>query len=162
MREDMFEIIIERPRLGRSVRRSGGRHDARAKADPESAPRWEPVWYRGNTRCLNENLAPLRRFLAARVGRPWDAVWSEIRASLSPSSAVQKHVFDHVLQYVERNPVMIDGVPHHPDASGSKRDKYFPLRSHGKWGGFYVCPRTGLFCSAQEAHLRRKKKKKRA
>ena len=58
--------------------------------------------------------------------------------------------------------VMIDGVPHAPQASGPRRDKYYPLRSHGLWQSFYVCPRTGLLCSAAEAHLRRKRRVTRA
>ena len=102
MRKDMFELIIERPRWGRGVPPGKGRYATRMKADPEAAPLKEGMKFRGRTRELSENFAPLRRFLARRVGRPWDAVWSEIRAHLSPSSAVQKHVFDHVLQFVER------------------------------------------------------------
>ncbi|MDI1447512.1 hypothetical protein [Polyangium sp. 6x1] len=158
MRKDMFELIIERPRLGRSMPAGKGRYASRMKADPEAAPLKEGMKYRGRSRELNENLAPLRRFLARRVGRPWDAVWSEIRASLSPNSAVQKHVFDHVLQFVERNPILINGVPHAPSGYGPQRDKFFPLRSHGLWVTFYVCPRTGLLRSAAEAHRRRKKR----
>ncbi|MRG90379.1 hypothetical protein [Polyangium spumosum] len=160
MRKDMFELIIERPRYdwGRGRGAGKGRYATRMKADPEAAPLKEGMKYRGQTRVLSENFAPLRRFLARRVGRPWDAVWSEIRAHLSPSSAVQKHVFDHVLQFVERNPVMIDGVPHSPEGNGPRRDVFYPLRSHGPWQSFYVCPRTGLLCSVAEAHLRRKKR----
>lgn len=158
MRKDMFELIIERPRYD-SCRGAGkGRYASRMKADLEAAPLKEGMKYRGRTRDLNENLAPLRRFLERRVGRPWDAVWSEIRASLSPNSAVQKHVFDHVLQFVERNPILIDGIPHAPDGHGPRRDVFFPLRSHGLWQSFYVCPRTGLLRSAAEAHRRRKKR----
>ncbi len=158
MRKDMFELIIERPRYdgGRGRGAGKGRYATRMKADPEAAPQKEGMKYRGCTRALNENLAPLRRFLARRVGRPWDAVWSEIRASLSPNSAVQKHVFDHVRQFVEQNPILIDGIPHAPDGSGPRRDQFMPLRSHGLWQDFYVCPRTGLLCSAAEADRRRK------
>jgi hypothetical protein len=70
---------------------------------------------------------------------------------------VQKHVFDHVLQFVERNPILIDGVPHNPDGYGPQRDKYYPLRSHGLWHDFYVCPRTGLLCSAADAKRRKRR-----
>lgn len=153
MRKDMFEIIIERPRYGwRSGRK--GRYTMKRRTDPEALPCKESMSFRGKTKELNENLAPLRRFLQRRVGRPWNAVWSELREFLSPKSAVQKHVFDHVLQYVERNPVIIDGIPHRPQASGPNRDRFWPLSNYG-WRGFYVCPRTGLLRVAKTDHDRK-------
>jgi hypothetical protein len=158
MRKDMFEIIIERPRLGWRVY-GKGRYQTKRRTDPETLPRKEPMWYRGQSKSLNENLAPLRRFLNCRVGRPWNAVWSELREFLSPRSAVQKHVFDHVLQYVERNPVMIDGIPHRPAGSGPHRNQYFSVSKY-PLHGFYVCPRTGLLCSAQAAHERKTRRQK--
>lgn len=158
MRKDMFEIIIERPRLGAGG--SGkGRYTTKRRTDPEALPTKEPMWFRGQTKCLNENLAPLLRFLQRRVGRPWDAVWSELREFLSPKSTVQKHVFDHVWQFVERNPVFIDGIPHRPEASGSGRDKYWPLSSYG-WRGFYICPRTGLLRVAKADYVRKEASRK--
>lgn len=153
MRKDMFEIIIERPRYG-GGRKGKGRYTTRNRTDPERLPNKEPMWFRGQTKCLNENLAPLRRFLQRRVGRPWNDVWSELRTFLSPSSTVHKHVFDHVLQYVELNPIIIDGIPHRPEASGPKRDKFWPLSNYG-WRGFYVCPRTGLLRVARADHERK-------
>jgi hypothetical protein len=144
MRSDMFEVIIERPRCG------GGRGEGKGRrAEPRrqhEAPIWEPVSRGRGTKYLNENLAPLRRFLASRVGRPWDAVRSEICALLTMRSAVQKHVLDHVKEMVEVNTVLIDGRPHHPGG-------YHP---HGslivadRWRGFYVCPRTGALRVAAE------------
>ena len=148
MRHDMAEIIIERPRYGHGAGDGKGRYRSKLRADPDCFSQKEPMWFRGNSKSLNENLAPLRRFLTRRVGRPWNAVWSELREHLSPNSTVQKHVYDHVLQYVERNPVFIDGNPHIPQGRGSRRDEYFPLG--GPWrGGFYVCPRTGVLRKAE-------------
>lgn len=158
MRKDMFEIIIERPRYGR--RSSGkGRYAIKRRTNPEVLPTKEPMWYRGKTKSLNENLAPLRRFLERRVGRPWDSVWSELREFLSPKSAVQKHVFDHVLQYVEKNPVFKEGIPYHPDARGPNRDNFFPLSTY-RCRGFYVCPDTGLLKVAKIDHQRKAHAKK--
>jgi hypothetical protein len=117
------------------------------------------MWFRGQTKSLNENLAPLRRFLERRVGRPWNSVWSEMREFLSPSSTVHNHVFIHVWQFVERNPVIIDGIPHRPEASGPRRDKYWPLSNY-RCHGFYVCPRTGLLCVARMDHQRKALTKK--
>jgi hypothetical protein len=134
MRSDMFEVIIERPRYnsGRGRKLKGRRGEARRQ---QEAATWEPVSRGRGTKSLNENLAPLERFLRSRVGQRWDDVRSEICALLSVRSAVQKHVLDHVKQMVEENAVLIDGRPHYP-------------ASRGPWsslimGGFYVCPRTG-------------------
>jgi len=163
MREDMFEIIIERPRYGsRWMGRGKGRYGSKKRSDPESLPLKEPMWFRGKSKCLNENLAPLVRFLERRVGRPWSAVWSELRERISANSQVQKHVMVHVLQFVEQNPVMIEGVAHLPGAWGSRRDQYFKISGHRRWGKFYVCPRTGLLRSAAEDEKRRAKGKPKA
>ena len=150
MRSDMFEVIIERPRVDRQWRRRKGR-----RAEPlrqQEAPTWEPVSRGRGTKHLNENLAPLRRFLERRVGRPWDAVRSEMCAQLSVRSAVQKHVLDHVKQMVEENAVLVDGRPHHPATS----DPRFRLITASRWGGFYVCPRTGALRAATTRWRRRK------
>lgn len=141
MRRDMFEVIIERPRLGHRGMKRKGRRDERTERAFDRAPKRLGMGREGKTKQLNENLAPLRRFLASRVGRPWSRVRSEMSAVLSMASAVQKHVMDHVRQMVEENPVMIDGVPHEPSARGGELR---PLTQWRRFGQFYVCPRTGL------------------
>jgi hypothetical protein len=153
VRRDMFEVIIERPRWcgGRAKKKRREERTARAF---ERAPSKSGMRRFSRTKDLNENLAPLRRFLLRHVGKPWSKVHSEMRAVLSMSSAVQKHVMDHVKQFVEENPLMIDGRPHRPQAFGGK---YFPLRSHPKWPDFYVCPKTGLL--RVPAHTPRKRAK---
>lgn len=145
MRRDMFEVIIERPRLGggRSTDKRRGERTARAF---DRAPNKMGMGRGSRSKHLNENLAPLRRFLRRHIGKPWSKVHSEMCAVLSMSSAVQKHVLDHVKDFVEENPVMIDGRPHHPSASGGG---YWPLRWHERWPRFYVCPRTGLLREAK-------------
>src|SRR6185369_13224308 len=99
MRSDMFEVIIERPRrdCGR-CNKKGRRGEALRMQD---APVWEPVSRGRGGKYLNENLAPLRRFLSSCVGRRWDDVHREISAHIAARSAVQKHVMDHVKQMVE-------------------------------------------------------------
>ena len=72
--------------------------------DVEDFPRREGVgraWL-GSRSCkhLNENLAPLRRYLLSNVGRPWDKVFSEISERIALDSAVQLHIWQHVQQYV--------------------------------------------------------------
>ena len=58
---------------------------------------------------MNENLSPLRRYLESQVGRPWDKVYSEIRANLDARKATGLHILQHLDCYVERNCVQ-DGT----------------------------------------------------
>jgi len=141
----MFEVIIERPRRGAGWERKGRKKEF--ACDPELSPRREPMSISRGSKSLNENLAPLRRFLHSRVGQPWSKVYAEICEYLTPRSTVQKHVMDHVRGYVEENPAFIKGVPYDPAARGSRRDGYFRIGGH-RYDGFYVCPRTGrLLCA---------------
>jgi hypothetical protein len=146
MRDDMFEVIIERPRLGSRMghRRRARRMDANVdvKRDPEAMAlqvglaRWTKLG-RG-TKTLNENLAPLRRFLEKQVNRPWDKVWSEISENLSASSTVQQHVRDHVGDFVATRTFLKDGAAWVSDRYGRPE----PLRDSRY--RLYVDPRTGI------------------
>ncbi len=61
MREDMFKVIVERPRLLKSTVYCA---DGRNYRNQEDAPtRFGMKKGYGNTKWLNENLAPLQRFL---------------------------------------------------------------------------------------------------
>lgn len=144
VRSDMFEVIIERPRGGggRSKKNRTGERTERAF---ERAPKQLGMGIGRGTKYLNENLAPLRRFLRKSAGKPWDRVRSEMCAVLSMRSAVQKHVLDHARQYVLQEVHMIDGRPH---ISYSRSSGYQPLMSHPRWPRFYVCPKTGLLREA--------------
>ena len=70
------------------------------------------------------------------------------------SSTVQKHVLDHVKEFVEENPRMIGGVPCSPTAFGGAKGEYSPLARRGRYA-FYVCPRTGLLRDARRARKAR-------
>ena len=99
MRDDMAKVIVERPRVGGEKVTKG-----RTPHDLENLPARKglrrAVQEAGDWKELNENLAPLRRYLASQVGRPWDKVWSEICANLRATSTVQQHVRDHVFDFV--------------------------------------------------------------
>lgn len=144
MRKDMSKVIVERPRLGRGaakLRRGRTRvvldddgEPLRAGRGGRAPERVKPI----KTKALNENLAPLRRFLEAQVNRPWSKVFSEISANLKPSSTVQQHVRDHVSDFVADKTRMRGGE----------------VVVVNRWGGettldkayqrLYVHPRTGL------------------
>jgi hypothetical protein len=140
MRKDMSKIIVERPRMGRS---SVGLRPGRTRVvvgddgEPLRAVR-EPSGKPRKTKTLNENLAPLKRYLAANVGRPWNKVFSEVSEHLKPTSTVQQHVRDHLADFVAIKTRMRAGK----------------VMTSGRWGGeqtleasyyrYYVHPRTGL------------------
>jgi hypothetical protein len=96
MRDDMFKVIVERPRwasrFGDSVK---------LKQDPDFDRTHVGLKRHSRERArigksLNENLAPLARFLRRQVGRRWDDVFSEICAKLDTGSTVKMHVRLHL------------------------------------------------------------------
>jgi hypothetical protein len=143
MRADMAKVIVERPRHGSRLRGAGkGYRRRRQKIAPEHQPKREGIAERGGRmKQFNEHLGPLRRYLQAQVGRPWNKVFAEICANLSRDSVVQDHVRDHVWDYVVVAVNMNDGVPCY--ASGALYDQ--PLDRHA-WRVplLYVCPCTGM------------------
>ncbi len=110
MREDMAKVLVERPRIG-----SGNRHIAsrmaRRKArnisidngDNFDSKQSMKSHLRGHCKSefckkqLNENLRPLERYLLSNVGRCWDDIYSDIMAGINLNSAVQYHVWQHLI-----------------------------------------------------------------
>ena len=83
---------------------------------------------------LNENLAPLRRYLLRQVGRPWDKVYGEIRQTIDTRSAVGLHVLQHLEDYVATDTFIQDGVV----SEWQWRGGAAPV------SGLYVHPKSGL------------------
>ncbi len=102
MRDDMDRVLVTRPRLGGKVRRKGR---MRRMDDPPArvGMKRSLAFTKEEPKDLNEHLQPLRRYLHAQAGRPWNKVWSDICATLRPSSAVQQHVRDHVFDFVAKD-----------------------------------------------------------
>jgi hypothetical protein len=98
MRKDMAKVIVTRARIVEDVVRKG--RNVPDEIKPKSIGLRRHARERGGFKLLNENLAPLGRYLGAQVGRPWDKVYSEIAANLRVSSAVQQHVRDHLKDFV--------------------------------------------------------------
>lgn len=102
MREDMFKVIIERPRWGsRHATKSKLRYDKCEGRSRVTGRRL--VTEAGYTKSLNENLAPLKRYLHKQVGRRWDDVFSEICQHLDTGSTVKMHVREHLDDFVDRH-----------------------------------------------------------
>jgi hypothetical protein len=137
MRGDMPKVIVERPRSGGSVRLKN-----RARVDddemlPSKIGMKRDARQRGGTKMLNENLAPLKRYLEAQVGRPWDKVWSEVCKNLKPSNTVQQHVRDHIPDFVAIETTLKDGEiwVQHRWSRGPLKDSHVKL---------FVDPKSGL------------------
>jgi hypothetical protein len=140
MRQDMYKVIVERPRSG-----GCNRSDLREPDDLEDSPRQEGLRRRHRSRkWLNENLRPLERFLASQVGRPWDKVYSEICAGIDRRNTVQQHIHQHLEDFVAIKVIEIDGTMHHV----RRHWKPQPLNStsvgYGSAPKFYVDPGTDL------------------
>lgn len=138
MREDMFNVIVERPRRGsRWIDSSAGR---RYRASEEVPVKQGMRQGYERRKYLNENLSPLRRFLESQVNRPWDKVYADICAGIDRRNTVQEHIFAHIDDFVVRHARLIDGQ----------------VYVAGRWSGYelealagssvklYVHPRTGL------------------
>ncbi|MGP1667627.1 MAG: hypothetical protein ACTS5I_17350 [Rhodanobacter sp.] len=100
----MTKVIVERPRLGhkdsyRPLRAERKRDLSEDAPTRESMTKPHRMHYEGKQ--LNENLNPLRRFLRAQVGRPWDKVYSEINEHVKVTSAVQAHVRQHIKDFIQ-------------------------------------------------------------
>jgi hypothetical protein len=135
MREDMAHVIVERPRLG------GGRARKGRSLPWEDLPKQEgmqrPYVCARHEKSLNENLAPLRRYLEKQVGRPWNKVYSEISRHLRVDNPVQQHVRDHLSDFVAIKPRRRAGVVY-----GLGGDKEWRYRLW--YQPLYVDPRDGL------------------
>ena len=90
------------------------------------------------TKSLNENLNPLKRYLASQVGRPWRKVFSEISEHLKPTSTVQQHVRDHLEDFVAVRTRSLKGVVW----AETRWGRPLPISETGHL--YYVHPRTGL------------------
>jgi len=140
MREDMFKVIVERPRWG-------SRHAPKAKLRKDKVPdrkratgRRQALEQHGYTKCLNENLAPLKRYLMKQVGRPWNKVYSEISEHLDPSHTVKQHVRDHLTDFVMVN-VTVDRKGRY---LGMRSEWSSPVTPEHWWAKLYVDPNDGL------------------
>ena len=139
MREDMFKVIVERPRwVSRHAPKTKLRHD-KVTDRKRATGRRMALERSGWTKCLNENLAPLRRYLEKQVGRPWNKVYSEISQHLDASSTVKQHVRDHLTDFILTDVTIArDGSFMASNHLGS------PIRPEFWWARLYVDPNDGL------------------
>lgn len=138
MRADMFKVIVERPRWG-----AGHAPSVKLKRDKDPHTQvglkrhaQEQARY---TKALNENLAPLARFIQRRIGRRWDDVFSEICAVLDTRSTMKMHVRAHLRD------IVLFGISYGRSGEllcGGRRLR--PNRRNGRWPELYVDPDDGV------------------
>jgi hypothetical protein len=156
MRDDMSKVIVERPRKGsRSADSRRGRiHRASEDVSSKIGIKHgiEPSKY------LNENLSPLKRFIASQVNRPWDKVYSEICANIDRRNTVQEHIFTHIENFVALHGRLVDGEVYIKPWTWSA--EWVPLDESNT--ELYVHPRTGILLKNRhrEGRIRRGREKR--
>jgi hypothetical protein len=134
MREDMNKVIVERPRRGKY-----GEDRAARRRDDFEGPAFLGMRAGYGYRSLNENLAPLRRYLRAQVGRPWNKVFSEICTGIDGRNTVQQHIRQHIDDFIATKVELRDGK------LADLQDRWrFMRESGGLSQELYVDPRSGL------------------
>jgi hypothetical protein len=136
VRADMFKVIVERPRMGGGYARDGRKY----RDDPDGPHRIGMKRGYRMSKWLNENLAPLKRYLLKQAGRHWNDVHSELCRHIDRRNAVLAHIFAHIDHYVAQvTQVGADGI--------EVLDRWYPTQ----WkplrearAPLFVHPETGL------------------
>lgn len=137
MREDMFKVIVERPRRLNSNAYS---RDGRRYRNQEESPMTLGMKCGYSDRkWLNENLVPLRRYLESQVNRPWDKVYSDICVHIDTRSTVKQHILQHLDDFVALHARIINDEIM---IRGRWPQTYRPL--HESDFALFVDPRTGI------------------
>ncbi len=149
MREDMYKVVINRPRY---ASRFGTRTKLRYLDDDEQPFRitGKQILRRKSsamTKEFNDHVMPLKRYLNSQRGRKWDDVFSEICEHLDTGSTVKMHVHEHIDGFIMRK-VRVD-----------EKGRYWghhwgPTAPDRWWPDLYVCPHDGLIKETEE--LRKK------
>lgn len=145
MKQHFHEQLIETTRAYETWPRNSTKPDYNDIEDaPLHASMRRNAYGWGKTQ--RDNLNPLRKFIEANVGRPWDKVYSEICAKNDPRNISQYHLRSHVYHLIEKDVVMINNIPHH----GQGRWGYLsPIYHFQHNGGLYIHPVTGLVCQVK-------------
>lgn len=142
MRYDMAKVVVERPRAGSKWRYKDRRRSLN-DGDPDllrtNISMRHPYGY--ERKAFTDLLGPLSGFLRSCVGRRWDDVYSEIAARMKGNSTVQRHILEHVFQYVSLYVVRLD------NGELLEQGKYGFYRLRGNlYSDMYVDPDSGLLC----------------
>ncbi|MEM7606346.1 MAG: hypothetical protein AAF411_13395 [Myxococcota bacterium] len=153
MRKDITRLLVLRGKCGqRWAHRPPRIKGKRRTADElDRLPRRSGMRAGYERKYFDEYLAPLKRFLQKRVGRRWDAVYSEIRAHLRVSRAVHLHVLQHLEEMVVLRAWRENGQLVGVDSWGCVG----PLR-WSRWCAYYV-DESGVLQAIPPGRRRRKR-----
>jgi hypothetical protein len=146
----MAKVIVERPRYGGGIKFPRGSARSRDRIAPDDWHRRESMkrpWGSGRKE-LNENLAPLRRYLRSNVGKPWDKVYADICQRINRNSAVQLHIWQHLVHYVCTDPHVVGGEV----CCSARAIELFE---------FFVHPVSGRLCLNDKTYRWRRKNRQR-
>lgn len=156
----LAENVIERPRGGLRIssRKVKGQKISLVKLTEEATTDGLLSPYlikpRNKTKWFSDCLGPLYQWLQSHVGQYWDDVYSKLCQILDITTLSGQHIVSHVWGYVERNAVLIDGVPYRKN-----RELYNTALPLGYWDKqLYVHPETGILCLAKRIPKVPKKK----
>lgn len=135
MRDDMKKVLTERARVSRREDYRQHRNGLRREIGTDAETKRQRMRPYRDRKEFSDLVGPLRRYLEGQVGRPWNDVWSEISKQIDPSSTTGRHLRVHVWGFVEREVILIDGVPHR------SRTSYLGRRY--EIDGLYICPESG-------------------
>ncbi len=155
------ESVIERPRGGMriSLKKLTGYKKTIQKITDEASLDGllqpyliKPKQIVAKTKHFSDCLGPLRRWLYSKVGQPWDDVYNELCQRLETRTLSGQHILFHVWGFVERNVVLIDGIPcyktcRHYSTTYSCYKGYQPVYP----GKLYIHPETGILYLVQKA-----------
>jgi len=157
----LAENVIERPRRGLRIssRKVKGQKISLVKLTEEATTDGLLSPYlikpRNKTKSFSDCLGSLYQWLQSHVGQYWDDVYSKLCQILDITTLSGQHIVSHVWGYVERDAVLIDGVPFRRK-SRNFYDTSLPL---GYWyKQLYVHPETGILCLAKRIPKVPKKK----
>ena len=153
MREDMYKVIVERPRRGGGVQGDG--RNWRNSRDRGAHLGMQRGY--ASRKWLNENLAPLKRWLHKQVHRPWDAVYSELSQGIDRRNPVQAHIYQHLDQFVERECRLFDGVVM-VRRNWPSPATWAPVRDHS-YIELFVHPVTGILLPNRGQHQARRQQR---
>ena len=134
MREDFEKVVTERPRSGhKHTYHSSGKRARWKREDYESAAKRGPMsrhrQYGFESKEFSDLIGPLYKYLTSNVGRPWNAIYSEICKNLPAKTLSAYHIkHQHLMTMVNFNYIFDEKTGNYYHRYYSKYDSQFGPR----------------------------------
>lgn len=143
----MHEELIECYRKGDMKGKKKGYRKLNSPQNWDTSLKNERIkWMKSETKCLDDNLGPLIRFLESKKGKYWDKVYSELCQRMDKKSVIGQHLFDHLMDFVYTNVYVVNGKVY----SMNWRQGEHELKSSRWWPMFYVHPKSGVLVKVKK------------